>query len=411
MSLLWCARPQSRVGHSPSSLRNRPTSKRETMSSLDENLSLVQFHADTSHYQLHTVIGRGSNPAITVWLAKHIPSGQLVAVKRVNLEEFNWDFSQLQHGVLMQRLVGHPHILPSLASFVHMNDVWSVLPLMAYGSCQDLIQAHFAEGLPETAIAYILRDVLDALDYFHHRGIIHRSIRASHVLIAASGHVCLSGLRDSYNMLSDGQRQGCVHDLPKNYVRSLLWASPEMLSQNLAGYDTKTDIYSVGILACELGNGVVPFADMPPTQMLLEKLDGRTPQLLDKTTVPELRQLEEQTTPGDSGLGGSTGTPANREGTITPPYQRVFSEQFHNFVQCCFEADPQKRPSASALMQHSFLRQIKRRSAVESLPELLQPVSPLTSIIDDIPTEDAGVSNLAEKMEAVKMEGSTEWTF
>ena len=71
---------------------------------------------------------------------------------------------------------------------------------------------------------------------------VGRSVRASHILISAEGHVCLSGLRFSYSMLQSGKRSKVVHDFPENYVNSLLWASPELLEQ-VFRYLVKSDLF------------------------------------------------------------------------------------------------------------------------------------------------------------------------
>lgn len=65
-------------------------------------------------------------------------------------------------------------------AFVHLHEVCVVSPLMAFGSCRDLLNMHFNEGLPEAAIVLILRDLLDALDYIHKRGFIHRFFKQNY---------------------------------------------------------------------------------------------------------------------------------------------------------------------------------------------------------------------------------------
>ena len=43
--------------------------------------------------------------------------------------------------------------------------------------------------------------------------------------------------------------------------------------------------YSVGILLCELLNGVVPYIEKPPTLIMLEKLRGSQPLVMDQRTL------------------------------------------------------------------------------------------------------------------------------
>ncbi|KAK3098963.1 hypothetical protein FSP39_024749, partial [Pinctada imbricata] len=326
-------------------------------------------------YIMICISGKGCYEAATITLAKHLTTSKNVAIKRTHVEKIKFDISVLQREIILTKQLNCDKVLHHYSSFVHGKEVWTIMPLMAYGSAKDLLHAYFTTGLPEQAISYILRDVVVALEYLHHRGIIHRSVRASHILIAASGKVCLSGLRNAYCLINHGVKTKLAHEYPENGLTSLQWLSPEILEQNLGGYDSKSDIYSLGVTACEVANGHAPFADMPLTQMLLEKLSGTKPVLADSTAVADL-MADEISGVQDSGLGTETNQTSE---IIEVAKTRKFSNSFHNFTDICLEKEPKSRPTAAALQSHSFVKHLKKRTS-DVLPGLLQPLSPLTDI-------------------------------
>ncbi|XP_059170007.1 STE20-related kinase adapter protein alpha-like isoform X2 [Physella acuta] len=357
------------------------------------------YSPNIAQYELIVTIGKGHLNASTISLAKHKPSESLVAVKRINVEEWDNKLSYLQNEIIITQQLSHPCLLPIHCSFISGQELWSIMPLMAFGSCKDLIHAYFNSGLPEQAIVFILRDVLLALEYIHHRGIIHRGIKASHVLISKNGQVCLSGLHNCFNTIQNGKRLRKVHDFPMHTIDCVHCYSPELLEQNLAGYNYKSDIYSMGILACELANGQSPFSDMSATQMLLEKLNATKPKLADSTTVGEF-------VIDDDDIEDQTATTQEKADAIF--FRRTFSPHLHDFVSVCLERDQLCRPSATQLLSHALFKAIKNKSS-SVLPSLLQPVTPLSDIAKAPKALLVEEEDFSRKMSEVSMQD--DWTF
>ncbi len=103
---------------------------------------------------------------------RRIKGRRKVALKRYDLERRASDADADEAELIRTearhlRQFLHPNLLPLLGSFVSGSEVVLVFPWMNLGSVRSLVREHFPEGLPETAIAFVLRDVLQALKYLH----------------------------------------------------------------------------------------------------------------------------------------------------------------------------------------------------------------------------------------------------
>eukprot|EP00069_Balaena_mysticetus_P004758 bmy_17607T0 len=175
-----------------------------------------------------------------------------------------------------------------------------------------------------------------------------RSIKASHILISGDGLVTLSGLSHLHSLVKHGQKHRAVYDFPQFSTSVQPWLSPELLRQDLHGYNVKSDIYSVGITACELASGQVPFQDMHRTQMLLQKLKGPPYSPLDISIFPQSESRMKNSRSGvDSGIGESvhvsSGTRTVNSDRLQTPPSKTFSPAFLSLVQLCLQQDPEKR--------------------------------------------------------------------
>jgi len=302
------------------------------------------------------IIGQSTTWPTDIYVKKY---GQtLRAVRVTNFEKLDSaELRELSEEILIQRKLRSPYIAEVLSCQVVGLDVRQEMEYFGFGSAADIVSAHFHTGLPYSGVSIIVKGVCQALDYCHSQRIIHRSVRSSHVFISESGQVKLSGFRHAIEMqdpaLSEDNGPPKVHAYKYDPV-GLPWKAPELLEQNCAGYDSKIDIYSLGILLCELLNGLIPFIDQPATLIMLEKLKGSQPMVMDRTTL-----LDPDYPP-----------------KYKPYLERRIPKHFHLLVQHLTMRNPSKRPCAKVILKRNLLK-------VENgalLREKLKPMKPMRLI-------------------------------
>jgi serine/threonine protein kinase len=116
------------------------------------------------------------------------------------------------------------------------------------------------------AVCWLGSRLAAALAYAHQRGVLHRDVKPANVLLGADGTPKLADFNISYCSKVQGASAAAY------FGGSLAYMSPEQLEacnpaheRDADDLDTRSDIYSLGVLLWELLTGNRPFPDSPPS--------------------------------------------------------------------------------------------------------------------------------------------------
>uniref|UniRef100_A0A8C1QYB8 Eukaryotic translation initiation factor 2-alpha kinase 1 n=1 Tax=Cyprinus carpio TaxID=7962 RepID=A0A8C1QYB8_CYPCA len=147
--------------------------------------------------------------------------------------------------------------------------------LMSVDPCESIDSEHALK---------ILKKILEGVEYIHSHGIMHRDLKPRniflhgpecHVKIGDFGLACRNLIMAEHEQLPSSSQADSTHT---SGVGTFVYAAPEQLEGS--HYDSKSDLYSIGVIAFELFQ---PFGtEMERVHTLGELRQGKIPNMLSK---------------------------------------------------------------------------------------------------------------------------------
>lgn len=221
-----------------------------------------------ANFEVEQPLGRGG--MAQVYFGHDIKLRRPVAIKVIDAR-YRDDPSYAKRFVREAQTIAtwrHEHIIQIYYADDQDGFYYFVMEYIDGEDLEKILATHRRDNLlPYEEVVRMGQAVAGALDYAHGKGIIHRDVKPSNILVANDGRVVLTdfGLAMDAEMGSVGEVFG-----------SARYISPEQ-ARNSGEAVPQSDLYSLGVVLYEMLTGTVPFNDPSSTTIAVQHLTMPVP--------------------------------------------------------------------------------------------------------------------------------------
>jgi serine/threonine protein kinase len=182
----------------------------------------------------------------------------------------------------------HPHIVGVHDRGEFDGRLWIAMDYVDGTDAAQLMRDRYPAGMPEHDACAIVTAVAGALDYAHHRGLLHRDVKPANILLTHP---------------EDGERRILLADFgvarqladisgltaTNLTVGTVAYAAPEQLMG--LDIDGRADQYALAATAFHLLTGLPPYQHSNPVAVISQHLNAAPPKLSDRR--PDLASMDQ----------------------------------------------------------------------------------------------------------------------
>ena len=190
-----------------------------------------------------------------VWRALQLSTGREVALKVPRIGSIISDRIRMrfEREVELAARLKHPRIARLLDSGIHQGQYYYVMDLIEGTNLNQYVQN---KNLSQTAILKLMVEICQAVQHAHQKGIIHRDLKPSNIIVTADEVPYLVDFGLAKEILHEDQAPDV--SLDGETLGTPAYMSPEQAAGHVEQVDTRTDVYSLGVILFHLLTGQLP---------------------------------------------------------------------------------------------------------------------------------------------------------